>query len=82
MNKEQKQLLKYISQVSFALTDTTLFLDTHPCDQDALDYYQMVRKQRLEALKEYNKKYGPLLIDQVECDKYWTWTDSPWPWEL
>ena len=82
MNKEQHQLLKYISQVSFALTDTTLFLDTHPCDQDALDYYQMVKKQRQDALDEYNSKYGPLLIDRVECDKYWTWTDSPWPWEL
>lgn len=82
MNKEQHQLLKYISQVSFALTDTTLFLDTHPCDQDALDYYQMVKRQRQEALDEYTSKYGPLLIDRVECDKYWTWTDSPWPWEL
>lgn len=82
MNKEQHQLLKYISQVSFALTDTTLFLDTHPCDQDALDYYQMVKKQRQDALDEYSRKYGPLLIDRVECDQYWTWGDSPWPWEL
>lgn len=82
MSREQIQLLKHISQVSFALTDTSLFLDTHPCDQDALDYYQIVKKQRQEALEEYSKKYGPLQVDRVECDKYWTWVESPWPWEL
>jgi spore coat protein JB len=81
MSKEQHQLLKHISQVSFALTDTTLFLDTHPCDQNALDYYQLVRKERQEALREYTMKYGPLLVDQVECGSEWAWTDSPWPWE-
>lgn len=82
MNREQIQLLKHISQVSFALTDTSIFLDTHPCDQDALNYYQIVKKQRQEALDEYSRKYGPLLIDRVECDNYWTWVETPWPWEL
>ena len=32
MSKDQMRLLKYISQVSFALTETNLYLDTHPCD--------------------------------------------------
>jgi spore coat protein JB len=81
MSKEQYQLLQHISQVSFALTDTNLFLDTHPCDQNALDYYQFVKQQRQDALMEYSRKYGPLLVDQVECGSEWAWTDSPWPWE-
>ena len=46
MSKDQMRLLKYISQVSFALTETNLYLDTHPCDKVALSYYQMVKKQR------------------------------------
>ena len=36
----QKQLLMYITQVSFALTEVNLYLDTHPCDQKAMEYYQ------------------------------------------
>lgn len=43
MSKDQMRLLKFISQVSFALTETNLYLDTHPCDKVALSYYQMVK---------------------------------------
>ena len=32
----QKQLLNRIDQVSFAVNDMTLYLDTHPCDEKAL----------------------------------------------
>ena len=39
MSKDQMRLLKFISQVSFALTETNLYLDTHPCDKVALSYY-------------------------------------------
>ena len=52
MSKDQMRLLKFISQVSFALTETNLYLDTHPCDKVALSYYQMVKKQRQEAVDE------------------------------
>ena len=45
MSKDQMRLLKFISQVSFSLTETNLYLDTHPCDKVALSYYQMVKKQ-------------------------------------
>ena len=41
MSKDQMRLLKFISQVSFALTETNLYLDTHPCDKVALSYYQI-----------------------------------------
>ena len=82
MSKDQMRLLKYISQVSFALTETNLYLDTHPCDKVALSYYQMVKKQREEAVQEYSEKYGPLQADQVNCKDYWTWVEPPWPWEL
>lgn len=81
MTQEQHELLKHISQVSFALVDTSLFLDTHPCDQKALEYYHTIRQQRKEAVDKYSRKYGPLLVDQVECDNYWTWVETPWPWE-
>ena len=81
MSKDQMRLLKFISQVSFSLTETNLYLDTHPCDKVALSYYQMVKKQRQEAVEEYSRKYGPLLADQVDGKDYWTWVETPWPWE-
>lgn len=82
MNKDKHSLLVYITQVSFSLNDIVLFLDTHPCDPDALAYYQELRKAREEALKEYSMKYGPLLNDQVDDSCYWEWVKDPWPWQV
>ncbi|MGN0360961.1 MAG: spore coat protein CotJB, partial [Hominisplanchenecus sp.] len=33
-------MLQYINEVSFAVNDISLYLDTHPCDQEAMEYYQ------------------------------------------
>lgn len=76
----QQQLLMYITQVSFALTDVNLYLDTHPCDQEAMAYYQEVRKLREEALDKYQCQFGPLLNDGNNSEN-WEWVNSPWPWQ-
>lgn len=81
MNMNQKQLLHHITKVSFALDDVVLFLDTHPCDQDALNYYCQVRDMRKEAVNEYTKRFGPLSDENVDVDCYWDWVKTPWPWE-
>lgn len=81
MNQEKKKLLLFISQVSFSLYDVVLFLDTHPCDKEALAYYQELKKIRKDALAKYSQKYGPLLNDSVDSSCYWEWVKEPWPWE-
>lgn len=75
------QLLAMINQASFAMDDILLYLDTHPCDQAALNYYQYVTKLRREALEAYEATYGPLLVDHVQSSQYWTWVQGKWPWE-
>ena len=77
----QKQLLMYISQVSFGVTEAVLYLDTHPCDAEAMSYYQKMRKLRKEALKKYQQEFGPLLSDANEDECHWVWTETPWPWQ-
>ena len=59
----QKQLLNRIDQVSFAVNDMTLYLDTHPCDEKALTYCHELVQERKKLLKEYAEAYGPLIID-------------------
>ncbi|MGN0335361.1 MAG: spore coat protein CotJB [Lachnospiraceae bacterium] len=78
----RKDLMNKINLVSFAVNDATLFLDTHPNDADALAYFQKYRQMRVDALKEYEKHYAPLLLD-VACDSSlpWSWVKEPWPWE-
>ena len=45
----RKELLDWINVVSFAVDDVKLFLDTHPCDKEALEYFEEFKKQRVQA---------------------------------
>lgn len=78
---DQNQLLTIIDQTSFAMDDILLFLDTHPCDKAALNYYHYVTNLRRDAVNAYEANYGPLSVDQVRSDQYWTWIQGKWPWE-
>ena len=56
----RQELLQWINAVSFAVNDVTLFLDTHPDDAEALEYFEEFRTQRTRALQEYSRNYGPV----------------------
>ena len=79
----RKELLNYINQVSFAVDDVKLYLDTHPCDEEALSYFQEYSRLRGQALKEYASYYGPLIVDTAysSCSDRWNWINEPWPWQ-
>ena len=78
----RRELLEWINVVSFAVDDVKLFLDTHPCNSDALEYFEEFKKQRVQALREYAKFYGPLTLDTAHTPAdSWCWTNEPWPWQ-
>ena len=78
----QEQLLKWITLTKFACVDANLYLDTHPCDREALAYFQEYNRLYQEAMDEYAKSYGPLTISNARhCDTYWDWVNQPWPWQ-
>ena len=79
----RRQLMDHINQVSFAVDEVKLYLDTHPCDKDALAYFREMSRKRNHALKEYATAYGPLTVDTAEesCTERWNWINEPWPWQ-
>lgn len=81
MKADCKELLQTIYQAGFAMDEVNLYLDTHPCDQDALNYYHYVNKIRRDAMSAYQAQCGPLMMDQVTACDYWTWVNNKWPWE-
>lgn len=78
---DKKKLLDFIDEVSFAIDDVVLYLDTHPQDKQAMEYYETYRRLRHQAVEEYTRLYGPLTDENVACGNYWTWVSTPWPWE-
>lgn len=78
----RSELLHWINMVSFACNEATLFLDTHPDCQEALDYFEEFNNHRQKALAEYAKYYGPLTLDSSSgCEDHWKWVHEPWPWQ-
>lgn len=76
-------LARRLSEMQFAAIDLNLFLDTHPCDEEALAMHKKINKT-LESLKyDYVKKYGPLCAGD-SSDKApfeWVGEEYKWPWE-
>lgn len=77
----QNELLQFINVVSFQVTDTQLFLDSHPMDEEALNYFNYYMDLRRSALQAYADQYGPLTIDTANPTNRWIWAEQPWPWE-
>lgn len=78
---EQQNMMRRLQVQSFAIDDIKLFLDTHPDDRQAMEYYQKYRHLRQQTMNNYVKQFGPVTPDQVEGTDRWTWIDTPWPWE-
>ena len=79
----QKQLLNRIDQVSFAVNDMTLYLDTHPCDEKALTYCHELVQERKKAIKRIRRSiWSPDydITDQTG-ESIWKWMEQPFPWE-
>lgn len=84
MNKtatERSRLYHWINVVSFALNDIVLYLDTHPYDKEALEYFNHFQGLRNQALEEYAANYGPLTLDSSAHYPHWAWALDPFPWE-
>lgn len=81
MNRNQSKLMQRIYESGFAADDAALYLDTHPCDAEALAYYCKMNQIYNQACEEYSTLYGPLKRNQIENSDYWAWGEGPWPWE-
>ena len=81
-NMTKCELFHQIECISFAMDDMRLFLDTHPYDNEALDYMKYLIKLRRDAMKIYYKKYGPICSYDFEIDNCWNWNEGPMPWSI
>lgn len=81
MDNNQSCLLKQIMEVEFVLTETALYLNTHPCDERAISLHNTYVQKRRELVSLYEAQYSPLTNDSMS--KYpWGYIDSPWPWQF
>lgn len=78
---EKNRMLKDISIVDFALVELTLYLDTHPFDKQAMDYFNHFARIKEQLMAEFASRYYPLSKDTSRDTKQWNWVLTPMPWE-
>lgn len=73
------ELLMQIMMLDFAVQDSALFIDTHPCDKDAINYFSEATTRLANAKEEY-QKLGHVLNNR-EIEAYQNdYITGPWPW--
>ena len=74
---EQKSLLSRIMTCDFILTETALFLNTHPDCAEALAFYKKHLELRKNAAEEYARKFGMLQHCDYNGQSTWQWPEGP-----
>jgi len=81
MDNAQMDFLVELMEISFVLTETALYLDTHPNDERALRLHNNSSQRYTELENMYQARYGPL--KNTGMSRYpWAYIDGPWPWEI
>lgn len=81
MNENRCDLLRKVQSEDFAVYETALYLDTHPSDRAALEYYAEHRNNVTRLRSEYAGRFGPLTIYDNTDPVAWNWVAAPFPWE-
>lgn len=81
--EKQLALLKRLQEMEFVAIELNLYLDTHPCDEEALNDFNCAAEAIMKLKQEYEAEYGPLMNFGFSFSKSpWQWVEGPWPWEL
>lgn len=77
---ERQSLMQKVQEYAFAAHELNLYLDVYPEDKQAVGLYNQYSEMSDKYLKEYEQKYGSIVLDPNEKSP-WMWINSPWPWE-
>lgn len=83
-NLSRDELMNILRELTFAVTDLNLFLDTHPDEEEALKTFTMLSAALRSYRHDYTAKFGPLYATDSSDETPFDWVSSEhkWPWQL
>mgnify|MGYP000107975274 CR=1 FL=1 len=61
-NTSRDALLMAVNQAGFAVTEANLYLDTHPCDSQAIAYLKQMSQAYADARNAYEASMGRYVL--------------------
>ena len=77
----RNELFNWVSMLGFCAFDMALYLDTHPDDEEALNYFNQCNELYRSARDTYEEQFGSLRMIQNQPLDSWDWNTAPMPWE-
>ena len=82
ITSEQEEMLLNVNQLSFARHELNLLLDNYPNNRDALNLFNHYLKMEDVAIKNYERRFGPLEITCIKDSNIpFEWEQEKWPWD-
>ncbi len=83
--EEERRMMKLVQQADFVVVELTLYTNTHPDDEEALQQWREAIKKAAQVRRQYENRYGPLSLASVPTEQAleigWRWNQTPWPWQ-
>lgn len=79
-NARQQALLE-VQMYYFVAHEINLFLDTHPHDEKMIQLYEQYIQKAKQSQDVFEKRYGPLEVQNTQNKIPFEWIQGPWPWE-
>lgn len=82
--ERQLCMLKKFLEMQFVAIELNLYLDTHPCDRDAINDFNCAVEILERHKMAYQNEFGPLFNFGFggQSNEPWQWATGPWPWEM
>ena len=78
---EQERLMYEIQTICFAAHELNLYLDLHPEDSSMIMLFKDYSENARKLKNEYESKYGPITVSNINNENLFTWQTDKWPWE-
>ncbi|MEE0778122.1 spore coat protein CotJB [Massilimicrobiota sp. An142] len=79
-NARQQALLE-VQMYYFVAHEINLYLDMHPHDEKMIQLYEQYIQKAKQSQDVFEKRYGPLEVQNTQNKIPFEWIQGPWPWE-
>ena len=83
--EEEREMMLRVQEADFVVVELTLYTNTHPDDEEALEQWRESIKKAAIIRRQYENRYGPLSLlsipSEEAIDMGWRWNQAPWPWQ-
>ena len=78
---DPQEAISLVQMYYFVAHEINLYLDMHPHDEKMIQLYEQYIQKAKQSQDVFEKRYGPLEVQNTQNKIPFEWIQGPWPWE-